>query len=190
MTPLKTKGDLAELKVACDLVERGYRVAIPFGEDCDFDLVFWRTPDRLERVQVKHATSDGKVIPVQCRSNSLTKGKVKRIKRYTARTIDWIAAPSCSTIRPSRLRTERVAHGPGRRCNRHAWVERYSRAMAPSKRQPGETRGDDECDERSPQREVHEAQNDEGEHDRCPMNRKPTTTPGGRRRVDPGWPRD
>ena len=38
MAPLKTKGDLAELKVACDLVERGYRVAIPFGEDCDFDL--------------------------------------------------------------------------------------------------------------------------------------------------------
>ncbi len=41
MAPLKTKGDLAELKVACDLVEHGYRVAIPFGEDCDFDLVFW-----------------------------------------------------------------------------------------------------------------------------------------------------
>ena len=41
MAPLKTKGDLAELKVACDLIERGFRVAIPFGEDHDFDLVFW-----------------------------------------------------------------------------------------------------------------------------------------------------
>jgi hypothetical protein len=30
---LKTKGDLAELKVAADLVERGYRIAFPFGED-------------------------------------------------------------------------------------------------------------------------------------------------------------
>jgi hypothetical protein len=29
MTPLKAKGDLAELKVATDLLERGYRIAIP-----------------------------------------------------------------------------------------------------------------------------------------------------------------
>jgi PD-(D/E)XK endonuclease len=28
---------------------------------------------------------------VECKSNSLTNGKVKRVKRYTARTIDWIA---------------------------------------------------------------------------------------------------
>jgi hypothetical protein len=53
MAPLKTKGDLAELKVACDLVERAYRVAIPFGEDCDFDLVAWKQADSLERFQVK-----------------------------------------------------------------------------------------------------------------------------------------
>jgi hypothetical protein len=29
MATLKTKGDLAELKVATDLLERGYRIAIP-----------------------------------------------------------------------------------------------------------------------------------------------------------------
>jgi PD-(D/E)XK endonuclease len=39
MASLKTKGDLAELKVAADLVERGYRIALPFGEDNDFDLI-------------------------------------------------------------------------------------------------------------------------------------------------------
>ena len=92
MAPLKTKGDLAELKVACDLVEHGYRVAIPFGEDCDFDLVFWDEPDRLQRVQVKYATARNGVVPVRCRSASLTNGKVRAIKRYTAKTIDWIAA--------------------------------------------------------------------------------------------------
>ena len=42
MASLKTKGDLAELKVAADLIERGYRVAIPFGEDNDFDLILIR----------------------------------------------------------------------------------------------------------------------------------------------------
>jgi hypothetical protein len=53
MASLKTKGDLAELKVAADLVERGYRIAIPFGEDNDFDLILIRG-GQLERVQVKY----------------------------------------------------------------------------------------------------------------------------------------
>ena len=85
MAPLKTKGDLAELKVACDLVERGYRVAIPFGEDSDFDLVCWKPDGPLERVQVKYARLKDGVIPVRTRSASLTNGKVKVIKRYTPR---------------------------------------------------------------------------------------------------------
>ena len=46
--------------------------------------------DRLERVQVKYTQSDGRVVYVRCRSHSLTNGKVRQIKRYTARTIDWI----------------------------------------------------------------------------------------------------
>lgn len=32
MTPLKAKGDLAEVMIAADLVRRGYRIAIPYGE--------------------------------------------------------------------------------------------------------------------------------------------------------------
>jgi hypothetical protein len=87
----KQKGDSAELRVAHDLVEKGHRVAIPFGEDCDFDLILCRDDGRLERVQVKYTRSDGSVILVNCQSNSLTKGKVKAVKRYTSRTVDWIA---------------------------------------------------------------------------------------------------
>jgi hypothetical protein len=90
MASLKTKGDLAELKVATDLVERGYRIAIPFGEDNDFDLILIRN-DRIERIQVKYTRSDGEVICVRCRSHSLTNGKVRQVKRYTAATIDWLA---------------------------------------------------------------------------------------------------
>jgi PD-(D/E)XK endonuclease len=52
----KAKGELAELKVACDLVMRGYQVAIPFGEDSDFDLIVIRHGS-TERVQVKHSAS-------------------------------------------------------------------------------------------------------------------------------------
>jgi hypothetical protein len=90
MTALKQKGDLAELRVAADLIERGCHVSIPFGEDCDYDLI----ADRggvLHRVQVKYTQSDGRIVLVRCRSHSLTNGKVRSTKRYTARMVDWIA---------------------------------------------------------------------------------------------------
>ena len=98
MASLKTKGNLAELKVAADLVERGYRVAIPFGEDVDFDLILVRGHN-LERVQVKYTESNGEFITVRCRSHSLTNGKVKRTKYYTSATVDWIAVYDRTTTR-------------------------------------------------------------------------------------------
>jgi Holliday junction resolvase-like predicted endonuclease len=90
MAPLKQKGDLAEMLVAADLVRRGYKVAFPFGEDWDYDLIVERG-DRLERVQVKYAESDGAVICVRARTHSLTNGRVIAVKRYTAAMIDWLA---------------------------------------------------------------------------------------------------
>jgi hypothetical protein len=91
MAPLKQKGDLAELMVAADLRRRGYKISIPFGEDCDYDFVVERR-GRLERVQVKQTTSDGSIVTVRCLSLSLTNGRVKTRKLYTAQTVDWIAA--------------------------------------------------------------------------------------------------
>jgi hypothetical protein len=87
---LKRKGDLAELMVATDLARRGYKVAFPFGEDWDYDLIVDRD-GRLERIQVKHANGNGEIVPVKCFSHSLTNGKIRATKRYTARTIDWLA---------------------------------------------------------------------------------------------------
>lgn len=95
---LKGKGDLAELMVATDLLRRGHRIAIPYGEDCDFDLVLIRS-DRLQRVQVKYTRSDGAVINVRCRSHSLTNGKVRRVKHYTAKTIDLLAVYDATSDR-------------------------------------------------------------------------------------------
>jgi hypothetical protein len=34
-----SKGDLAELMVAADLRRKGYKVAVPVGEDWDYDLI-------------------------------------------------------------------------------------------------------------------------------------------------------
>ena len=98
MAPTKQKGDMAELRVASDLVRQGYRIALPFGEDCDFDLVLLRG-ERFERVQVKHVTSDGRVVEVKCTSYSLTHGKARAVKKYTAQMIDWLAAYDATTDR-------------------------------------------------------------------------------------------
>jgi PD-(D/E)XK endonuclease len=87
----KAKGDLAELKIAADLRARGYKIAIPFGEDWDYDLILCRDDGTLERVQVKYVRSDGCVMEVRSRSHSLTNGKVRCTKRYTAAMIDWLA---------------------------------------------------------------------------------------------------
>ena len=78
------------MMVAADLMRRGYKIAFPYGEDWDYDLIVCRD-ERLERVQVKHSCSDGEVICVKCFSQSLTNGKVRSTKRYTAKTIDWLA---------------------------------------------------------------------------------------------------
>jgi hypothetical protein len=90
MAPLKQKGDLAELMVAADLRRRGYKIALPYGEDWDYDLIIERQGN-LERVQVKYCASKGTIVPVKCYSHSLTNGRVKATKRYTAETVDWIA---------------------------------------------------------------------------------------------------
>ncbi len=95
----KAKGDLAELKVAADLRARGYKIAFPYGEDWDYDLILCRPDGRLERVQVKHGASDGNRLPVKCCSASLTNGRVRQTKHYTARTIDWLAVWDRSTDR-------------------------------------------------------------------------------------------
>jgi hypothetical protein len=98
MAPLKQKGDLAELMVAADLRRRGYKIALPYGEDWDYDLIIERH-GRLERVQVKHFTSDGNTIHVRCYSKSLTNGRVKKTKPYTSSTVDWIAVWDPTTMR-------------------------------------------------------------------------------------------
>lgn len=98
MASLKRKGDLAQLAVAHDLLARGHRVALPYGEDWDYDLILARGPS-LERVQVKYTESDGRVIMVRCKTHSLTGGRVIAVKRYTAATIDWLAVYDRTTDR-------------------------------------------------------------------------------------------
>ena len=95
----KEKGDLAELKVACDLRRRGYKIAIPFGEESAYDLVVDRD-GHLERVQVKYADrGERAVIEVPCFSMTIVNGKVRSRTPYTERSIDWLAVYDAKTDR-------------------------------------------------------------------------------------------
>jgi hypothetical protein len=85
--------------IAADLIRRGYRIAIPYGEDSDFDLILCRDDQKLERIQCKYSESNGVYVTVRCCSASLTNGKVKAIKRYTAAMIDWLAVYDPTTDR-------------------------------------------------------------------------------------------
>jgi hypothetical protein len=110
MAPLKALGDTAEMAVALDLMRRGYKVAFPYGEDWDYDLILCRK-ENLERVQVKYTRSDGDVVLVRCRSHSLTNGKVRATKRYTAETVDWIAVYDAQTERCFYVPASELANG-------------------------------------------------------------------------------
>ena len=94
------------MKVAADLIARGCSLSIPFGEDSSYDLIA-DFEGRLHRVQVKFTQSDGRIVGVNCRSFSLTNGKVRQVKHYTAAMIDWIAVYDLTSDRcyylPSRV---------------------------------------------------------------------------------------
>jgi PD-(D/E)XK endonuclease len=97
--------------IAADLVRRGYRIAVPYGEDWNFDLILCRDERMLERVQCKHSESNGVYITVRCCSASLTNGWVKAIKRYTAAMIDWLAVYDRTTDRCYYVPAEQLSDG-------------------------------------------------------------------------------
>lgn len=64
----KTKGDLGQVKVMGDLLSKGYKVAIPLGEDWRYDLIVDRN-NKLLRIQCKYVESTNGVIKVRCETH-------------------------------------------------------------------------------------------------------------------------
>lgn len=85
MAETKRKGDLGVAMVMSEVMRRGYKVAMPVGEDWPFDIIVLRN-GKLERLQCKYTESDGDVIDLHCRSaNNWVSYK------YTSAEIDWMA---------------------------------------------------------------------------------------------------
>jgi len=71
--------------IMADVLRKGYKVALPLGEDWPYDLIVLRN-NSLERVQCKYSESKDGYIAVHCRSANNWK-----TKKYHKNEIDWIA---------------------------------------------------------------------------------------------------
>ena len=117
--------------IAADLVRRGYRIAIPYGEDSDFDLIVIRD-EKLERVQCKYTSQTASSSSFRCRSHSLTNGRVKTTKHYTAATIDWLAVYDATTDRCYYIPAAELGTGSGTLHLRLAPTRNNQRAAHPT----------------------------------------------------------
>ena len=81
----KTKGSVAEMAVAGKLLEMGWSILFPFGENSRYDLVAEKHGKFL-KVQVKYVTPANGVLKVGCKSSNNWS-----VKKYTAKEIDYIA---------------------------------------------------------------------------------------------------
>ena len=93
MAKTTEKGEIGEAMILADLRRQGHQVAIPFGHNLPFDLIVVRKEDgRLEKVQCKYTTSDGKVIQARITSSSAWVSY-----RYSKEVVDWIAVYDATT---------------------------------------------------------------------------------------------
>lgn len=86
MALTKLKGDIAEAKVLAYLVENGYKVFLPWGEDNRFDLLC-EINGEYKRIQIKYVSpkNDCLEIPLRSANNWST-------IRYSSMNVDYIAA--------------------------------------------------------------------------------------------------
>lgn len=89
LTP-KEKGNLTELQCLTAFYERGYKVSIPYGENCRYDFIL-DVNNTLLRIQVKTS----KFVSEECFSFATDSTRVNSQgsirKRYTKEEIDYFA---------------------------------------------------------------------------------------------------
>ncbi len=93
----KTKGDLAELLVAGDLMRQGFKVAFPFGDDWKFDLLASKDGIDFLRLQVKYVTPKNGVLTLRAVSTTIKANREITRNKYTAEQIDYLVALDSTT---------------------------------------------------------------------------------------------
>ena len=131
MSATKQLGDIAEAAIMADVLRRGYRVALPYGEDWQFDLLVLKEGE-FQRVQCKYARSNGQKLIAKCDSTN----NWVTIK-YTKATIDCLAIYDATTNRCFYIPAEELGDGSARLSLRFApplnnqvrrirWAEQYA----------------------------------------------------------------
>lgn len=92
MRDTKSIGDIGEAAILTDLLKKGYKILVPFGESLPFDLVAYKDKKFL-RVQVKTTKSNGNSIVVRLRT--ISNGKVSKV--YTDEHADYIGVYDITT---------------------------------------------------------------------------------------------
>lgn len=81
----KTKGDIGQVMVMGDLLKKGYKVALPLGEDWRYDLIVDKK-NQLLRIQCKYVESIKGVIRVRCETHD-----GRNYYKYQQADLDYIA---------------------------------------------------------------------------------------------------
>ena len=100
----KTKGEIAELSVAKNLIQDGYKVSFPYVENNRYDLVAEKE-NKFIRVQVKYATPKEGVLEINCRSSNNWS-----VLHYSSRDIDLIAAYNPHTEKVYFIPVDQINH--------------------------------------------------------------------------------
>lgn len=82
---MKTKGELGQVMVMGDLLKRGYKVAIPLGEDWRYDLIVDKNKNLL-KIQCKYVEALNGIIKVRCETHD-----GRNYYRYKKEDLDYIA---------------------------------------------------------------------------------------------------
>lgn len=85
MADTKSKGDLGQAMVVADVLKRGYKVALPLGEDWRYDLIIQRDSELL-KVQCKYVTAKNNVVKARCETHD-----GRNYYKYTDRDLDYMA---------------------------------------------------------------------------------------------------
>ena len=111
----KTKGEIAETFVLANLIQAGFTVSIPYGENSRYDLLV-ETSKGFKRIQVKYIGKHKgkKYFQLPLRSTRANKNQNK-IKHYTQEEIDFIIGycpynNSCYIIPMNKLKTKHEIH--------------------------------------------------------------------------------
>ncbi|MBI3486188.1 hypothetical protein HY025_04605 [Candidatus Daviesbacteria bacterium] len=81
----KIKGDLGQAMIMADALRRGYKVAIPLGEDWRYDLIVSKD-GKLLKIQCKYTEAFNGVIKVRCETHD-----GRSYYRYKPEDLDYIA---------------------------------------------------------------------------------------------------